>query len=89
MKYQKSLFGKTKMEYLGFRVTWNGIQPINKKVEAIINMMPPKTPKQVHAFIGLVKYYMDVWDKRSYLLHPLTVLTSNKVKFKWTDVEQK
>ena len=33
------------MEYLGFRVTWNGIQPINKKVEAIINMMPPKTPK--------------------------------------------
>ena len=30
-----------------------------------------------------------MWYKRSNLLHNLTVLTSNKVKFKWTDVEQK
>ena len=67
----------------------NGIQPINKKVEAIINITPPKTTKHVRAFIGLVNYYMDMWDRRSHLIHPLTALTSNKVKFKWTDVEQK
>ena len=30
-----------------------------------------------------------MWARRSHLLHPLTALTSNKVKFKWTDVEQK
>ena len=30
-----------------------------------------------------------MWDKRSYLLQPLTALTSNKAKFKWTHVEQK
>ena len=32
---------------------------------------------------------MDRWYKRSHLLHPLTALTSHKIKFKWTDVEQK
>ena len=32
---------------------------------------------------------MDVWGIRSHLLHPLTELTSNKVKCKWTDAEQK
>ena len=42
-----------------------------------------------HAFIGLVNYYKDMWAKRSHLLHHLTALTPNKVKFKWTDVEQK
>ena len=30
-----------------------------------------------------------MWARWSHLLHPLTALTSNKVKFKWNDVEQK
>ena len=30
-----------------------------------------------------------MWDKRSYLLHPVTLLTSNKVNSKCTDVEHK
>ena len=30
-----------------------------------------------------------MWAKQSHLLRPLTVLTSKKVKFKWTHVEQK
>ena len=59
------------------------------KVEAIVNMMPPKNKKQVCSFIGLVNYYRDIWAKQSHLLQPLTVLTSNKVKLKWTVVKQK
>ena len=30
-----------------------------------------------------------MWAKRSHLLQPLTVLTSNKVKFKWVVFEHK
>ena len=30
-----------------------------------------------------------MWSKRSHLLQPLTALTSKKVKFKWSVVEQK
>ena len=52
-------------------------------------MTPPNTQKQVRAFIVLVKYYGDMWHIQSHLLHPLTAFTSNKVKFKWKDVEQK
>ena len=39
---EKSSFGKTGMEYLGFWVTRTGIQPVNKKVESIVNMTPAK-----------------------------------------------
>ena len=40
LKYniENSFFGHTKMEYLGFWVTHNGIKPINKTIEAITNM---------------------------------------------------
>ena len=57
-------------------------------MEAKVNMTPPKNIKQVCAFVGLVNCYMDMCYKRSHLLQPLNLLTSNKVDFKWTDVEQ-
>ena len=77
------------MEYLGFWVTRTGIYPMNKKVQAIVNMKPPKNTKEVREFIWIVNYYRDIWAKRSHILHPLTALTSNKVKFKCTELEQK
>ena len=77
------------MEYLGFWVTRKGICPVNKKIEAIVNMTPPKNIKQVHAFVGLVNYYRYIWERRSHLLKPLIALTSTKITFKWTNVEQK
>ena len=58
------------MEYLGLWVTLTGTQTINKKIEAIVNIAPPKNQKQVRSFIGLVKYYSDMWSKRSHLLQP-------------------
>ena len=86
---EKSYFGQTEMEYLGFWVTQTGIRPINNKEEAIVNMTSPKNQKQIFSFIVLVDYYRDMWAKQSYLLQPLTALTPNKVNFKWTVVEQK
>ena len=46
---KKSFFGQIEMEYLGFWVTRTRIRPINKKVEAIVNMKPPE--KKNDAFV--------------------------------------
>ena len=51
-------------------------------------MMPPTSQKEVPNFIGLVKYYCDMWERRSHMLVPLTKITSSKVKYKWTKTEQ-
>ena len=67
------------MEYLSFWLTQTGIRPLNKKLEAIVNITPPINQKQVGSFIGLLKYYRDMWDKLSHLLQPLTALTLKKV----------
>ena len=52
-------------------------------------MKPPKNTKEVREFIGIFNYYRYMWAKRSHLLHPLTALTSHKVKSKLTDKEHK
>ena len=45
-------FGQTEMEYLGFWVTHYGIKSIIRKIEAIINMVPPTSRKSVRKLIG-------------------------------------
>ena len=79
---EKSLLGKTEMEYPGFWVTQTGIQPINKKVEDLVNITPPKNTKELHVFTGIVNYYGYMRARQSHLPHHLTALTSNQVKFK-------
>ena len=47
LKYniEKSFLGKTEMEYLGYWVTHDGVEPMNRKIEAITNMKPPTSRK--------------------------------------------
>jgi hypothetical protein len=42
----KSKFFVEQIEYLGYWITRQGIQPIRKKVEAILNIKAPKTRKE-------------------------------------------
>ena len=86
---KKSFFGRPELEYLGYWISRQGIQPIAKKVEAIQNIAAPKTKKELRRFIGIVNYYRDMWIRRSDVLAPLSRLTSKTTAWHWTDVEQK
>jgi Reverse transcriptase (RNA-dependent DNA polymerase) len=78
------------IEYLGYWITRQDIQPVQSKVEAILNIKAPKTGtrKELRQFIGIVNYYRDMWFCRTDLLAPLTSLTSIQVKFEWLSSHQ-
>jgi len=86
---KKSFFGHSELEYLGYWVTREGIQPVAKKVEAIKAIAEPKNKKELRRFIGIVNYYRDMWIRRSEVLAPLSALTSKEAKWQWTNKEQK
>jgi hypothetical protein len=56
----KSFFGRTNLEYLGHNISREGIRPSQKKVDAILQIKPPTTRKQLRQFIGMVNYYRDM-----------------------------
>lgn len=85
---KKSSSCRHEVEYLGYIITRNGIKLQPKKKEIIYNMAMPKTRKQLRSFLGLVKYYRDLIQRKSEIAAPSTKLTSIKVPFKWTIEEE-
>jgi hypothetical protein len=77
---RKCYFGEAKIDYLGYEITRDGIQPQPKKVEAILKLIQPKTKRQLTHFLGMTTYYRDMWQKRSHMLAPLAGLVSPLVK---------
>ena len=57
LKEVKCNFLKKHIQYLGHIISGKGITPMPEKLECIQKMPPPKTPKEVKQFLGLIGYY--------------------------------
>ena len=84
MKHSKCHFFMKEIQYLGHILSTKGIKPLPSKTQAIQNIHPPKTPKQLCAFLGLVGYYRKLIKNFAKIVKPLTQLTHQQAKFKWT-----
>lgn len=55
-----------------------------KKIQTILEWVTPKNVKDVQSFLGFTNFYQWFILNYSKLTSSLTVLTKNKVVFKWT-----
>ena len=88
LKEVKCNFLKKHIQYLGHIISGKGITPMPEKLECIKDMPPPKTPKEVKQFLGLIGYYQKFVPRFSDLARPLNVLTRKDVPFEWTPICQ-
>ena len=84
MKLSKCHFFAKEIQYLRHIFSTMGIRPRPLKTQAINNMDPPKTAKQVCTYLGLVGYYRKFIKAFAKIAKPLTLLTFYKAKFEWT-----
>ncbi len=101
----KSNFCTLEMEYLGYILTRDGIEPQPNKVQGMLALAPPRNIKELHRFLEMVQYYRDLWARcsnNSDMLAPLTSLVgecgqtkvtkskgTKKVPWYWAEVHQK
>ena len=86
MKKSKCSFLSKEIQYLGHILSATGIRPLPAKTHAIQHMQPPTSPKQVRAFLGLVRCYRKFIKGFTKIAKSLTLLTRQLVKFEWTPV---
>ena len=88
LKEVKCNFLKKHIQYLGHIISGEGITPLPEKLESIQKILPPKTPKEVKQFLGLIQYYHKFVPRFSDLAHPLNALTRKNIAFEWTTICQ-
>lgn len=55
----KCVFGQQKLEFLGYMVSKDGIEPIEERVSAIMAYPEPKTIQELRRFLGIINFYRD------------------------------
>ncbi len=71
---EKLTFFALEIEYRGYILTREGIEPQSDKVQAILAIQLPTNVKELRCFLGMVQYYRDLWARWSKMLAPLTSL---------------
>jgi SOS-response transcriptional repressor LexA len=79
----KSTLCAKEVEFLGFLLKETGYQPTKKRIEAILNIAPPKNVKKVREFLGAINFIKNHIPNRAGILAPITHLTKKDVPFIW------
>ena len=85
IKPKKLHFFQTSVTFLGHILSADGVSPNPEKVAKIKDWPTPKTPKEVHSFVGLASYYcrfIPNFAKWAGPLHALIVPASFKQKIR-------
>jgi hypothetical protein len=54
---KKCFFGNTEVNYLGFRLTPQGIKPDKDKLKAVEKAKIPATKEEIKSFVGLCNFF--------------------------------
>ncbi|GJT08133.1 hypothetical protein Tco_0842595 [Tanacetum coccineum] len=83
------LFCWGEVQFLGDVIDSEGIHVDPAKIELIKDWESPKTPTEIHQFLGLAGYYQRFIEGFSKIAKPLMKLAQNSVKFNWGEKEKR
>ena len=85
----KCYIAYTKIQYLGYVISGEGIQPDPEKVKAVSDFSIPKSLYHLRAFLGLTSYYRIFIQNYAMIAAPLYELLKGSTHFVWSTDCQK
>ncbi len=87
-KWEKCCFAQSTVEYLGHKLTANGITK-GRKADAVIQMPAPINPSELRSFLGSAQFYSKFLPNLSTVTEPLHKLTRKGEPWKWGPQQEK
>ena len=82
LRLDKCKFLQTKIDYLGYKISENGVSPTNHGIEAVLNFPIPQNIREVQSFLGLCSYCRKFIEGFSIIGKPLYDLLRKNMPFK-------
>ncbi|GKA95599.1 putative reverse transcriptase domain-containing protein [Tanacetum coccineum] len=79
---------KLTVQFLSHMIDNKGIHVDPAKIESIKDWASPKTPTEIHQFLGLAGYYRRFIEGFSKIARLMTKLTQKSVKFDWGEKKE-
>lgn len=83
------MFRVTELDFLGHRISRNGIRPSESKIQAILSFREPQNEAEVRSFLGLANYLNKFIPNLATIDEPLRRLLIKEAKFLWTDEQSR
>ena len=85
----KCHFAKNKITWLGYEIDQKGIKPIVSKTQAIQNLKPPTSNKQLKSFLGSVHHRTKFIPNLAPICREFKTLLQKDTKYIWTNHHQR
>ena len=84
LRSEKCEFGSDQTDFLGFRISSDGLTPIPSKIWPLKTYPVPNTVAKVRSFNGMANFYKRFIKGFAQIMKPLYALTKETTAFKWT-----
>jgi hypothetical protein len=84
LNFRKCSFFQKEIEYLGYKISKQGISPLKGKIEAVTEAPQPRNIPELRSFLGSINYYGRFIDGLAHKLQPLFACLE-KEKFHWSE----
>ena len=86
-KLKKCEFDQSRVEFLGYIISHEGISMCMDKVQSILEWPTPSCVKDIQKFMGLANFYRRFINKFSDMAKPINNLLKKDVKFVWGAIQ--
>ena len=85
----KCTLARKQLDYLGFRITQDGIKPTTTNVKKTIDFPTPMSAKAAYSFVQMAQFYRRFIKDFASIAAPLNVFKAKNATFIWTQECQK